>query len=348
MRAILMLFLAAFLNSCSNHEPLFHAQHYVFGTLVDISIYGETDSRAEAAVDNIIQQYTQLHQRLHAWQPSEMTAVNQAISNNETIAIKPDIAQMLKHVADLSVQSDGLFNPAIGQLVNTWGFHTDQFVAQTINHSRIEQLVANNPQMSDLTISDNQISSRNPSVQLDLGGYAKGYALDLGIAYLRAQGIEHALINIGGNIMALGLHGNKPWKVGIQHPRQPNAIATVDLPSGWAIGTSGDYQRYFELDGKRYCHIINPKTGYPTQGIQSVTVMISPQEHAGTLSDVLSKPLFIAAKKSRLDYAKKMQIEHFLIIEDETNIQISDGMAKRLKWLVQSNKKHIEVVRIDE
>lgn len=347
MRLILMLFLAAFLNSCSNHEPLFHAQHYVFGTLVDISIYGETESKAEAAVDNIIQQYTQLHQRLHAWQPSEITEINQAISNGESIAVKPDIALMLKHIADLSKQSDGLFNPAIGQLVKTWGFHTDQFMAQTINHSQIAQLVADNPQMSDISITNNQISSSNPSVQLDLGGYAKGYALDLGIAYLQSEGIEHALINIGGNIMALGLHGNKPWKVGIQHPRQPNAVATVDLPSGWAIGTSGDYQRYYESDGKRYCHIINPNTGYPTQSIQSVTVMIPPQKHAGTLSDVLSKPLFIAAKKSRLDYAKKMQIKHFLIIEDDTNIQISHAMAKQLKWLVQSNRKHIEVVSID-
>ena len=84
------------------------------------------------------------------------------------------------------------------------------------------------------------------------------------------------LINIGGNIIALGQHGNKPWRVGIQHPRLPTAIATLDLPDGWAIGTSGDYQRYFMLNGNRYCHIIDPRTGYPSQHTQEVTVLVPP------------------------------------------------------------------------
>ena len=110
-------------------------------------------------------------------------------------------------------------------------------------------------------------------MQLDLGGYAKGYALDRAAELLRKQGIHNALINIGGNVLALGQHGNRPWRVGIQHPRKPGALATLELHDGEAIGTSGDYQRYFMLGKVRYCHLIDPRSGYPMQGVQAVTVL---------------------------------------------------------------------------
>jgi thiamine biosynthesis lipoprotein len=254
---------------------------------------------------------------------------------------------MLSDITKLSNQSKGSFNPAIGKLVKLWGFHRDEFTPQNIEPNKINALVAKNPKMSDISIDGNHISSANPAVQLDLGGYAKGYALDIGLAYLREQNIRNALINIGGNIIALGKHGNKPWRVGIQHPRQPNAIATIDLPSGWAIGTSGDYQRFFYLDGQRYCHVINPATGYPVQGTQSVTVMIPPQPKAGILSDVASKPIFIAQGQARIDAAKAMQVTHFLVIESEKNIIASAAMEKQLQWLDTDSEKQLKVIQLD-
>jgi thiamine biosynthesis lipoprotein len=201
--------------------------------------------------------------------------------------------------------------------------------------------------MSDIVINGNQIHSNNPAVQLDLGGYAKGYALDIGLTYLKEQNVQHALINIGGNIIALGQHGEQPWRVGIQHPRQPNAIAAVALPSGWAIGTSGDYQRYFELDGDRYCHVINPSTGYPVQDMQSVTVLIPPQQHAGVLSDVASKPIFIAEASERINQAKRMGINDFLIIAGEGDIQASASMQKKLSWLDTKAVKRMKVISLE-
>ena len=102
--------------------------------------------------------------------------------------------------------------------------------------------------------------------------------------------------------------------MGIQDPRGSQAIAKLDLPDGWAIGTSGDYQRYFINDGIRYCHLIHPFTGFPIQNVYSVTVLIEPAKNAGTLSDVLSKPLFIGKKEDREALAKKLNIHHYIII----------------------------------
>jgi thiamine biosynthesis lipoprotein len=174
-------------------------------------------------------------------------------------------------------------------------------------------------------------SSRNRAVQLDLGGYAKGYALDRAVELLKKMGIHNALINIGGNVMALGAHGSRPWRVGIQHPRKPGPLATLELRDGEAIGTSGDYQRYFELGGKRYCHLIDPRSGQPVQGVQAVTVLTH-GARAGVLSDATSKPLFLSGASTWLAAAKKMQLNEALLIDAAGTVHLTAAMQKRLEF----------------
>jgi thiamine biosynthesis lipoprotein len=185
--------------------------------------------------------------------------------------------------------------------------------------------------MSDLAISGLEVKSRNKAVKIDLGGYAKGYALDRAADILRQQGIHNALINIGGNVMALGTHGSRAWRVGIQHPRKPGPLATLELHDGEAIGTSGDYQRYFELDGKRYCHLIDPRTGYPVQDVQAVTILTH-GEHAGLQSDASSKPLFISGTQGWLSAAHKMQLSEALLIDAGGVVHLTAAMQKRLEF----------------
>ena len=339
---LFLIFIFIFLVGCTKPEPLYNTQSYVFGTLVDISIYGETELAAQEISNQIIRDFQALHNRLHAWRPSELKTLNRAFALGKTpVTIKPDVAAMILDATKLSVQSKGAFNPSIGGLIEAWGFQQDEFKPTDIDDNKLKVLVQAYPQMTDIVIENGKVFSNNQSVQLDFGGYAKGYALDLAINNLRKQGVKNALINIGGNIIALGQHGDKPWRVGIQHPRKPNAIAVLNLASGWAIGTSGDYQRYFDLDGKRYCHIIDPATGYPVQGMQAVTVLIPPQSNAGVMSDVASKPIFIAKSDSRAEAAKSMGVENFLVIESTDKIWVSSAMANHVTWLDKDAAKHV-------
>ena len=341
MRLLLLLFLSFTLASCNKPEPLYNSQSYVFGTLVDITIYGESEAYAHELSSHLMRDFQSLHNRLHAWRPSEINTLNRTFAKGKTpVNIKPDLAAIIKHATAYSLKSGGSFNPSIGGLIRAWGFHHDEFKPIKIDKAKLNSLVSANPQMTDIVIEDGKIYSQNSAVQLDLGGYAKGYALDAAVVYLREQGVKNALINIGGNVIALGKHGDKAWRVGIQHPRKPNAIATLDLPSGWAIGTSGDYQRYFELEGKRYCHIIDPATGYPVQGIQAVTVLIPPSNNAGVLSDVTSKPIFIAKPEGRVEAASKVGVENFMVIESSQKIYLSAALAKRITWLDKDAEKH--------
>ena len=340
MRLLLLLF-ACLLTSCSKPEPLYNTQSYVFGTLVDISIYGESDANAQDISNQIMREFQNLHNRLHAWRPSELSNINHAFARGDTPAsIKPDLSEMIQDATRLSVLSNGAFNPAIGGLIEEWGFHHDEFAPKKVDENKIKSLVKANPQMRDIVLENGTVFSNNPAVQLDLGGYAKGYALDIALVELQKLGVKNALVNIGGNIIALGKHGDKLWRVGIQHPRKPSAIASLDLESGWAIGTSGDYQRYFELDGKRYCHIIDPVTGYPVQGVQAVTVLIPPANNTGVLSDVASKPIFIAKPENRAQAAKNMGVENYLVIDTDNKISMSPSMAKRIVWLDKVAEKH--------
>jgi FAD:protein FMN transferase len=337
---LVFLSFALLLTACGK-EPFYQEQAYVFGTQVDVSIYGEDEVRARQAVAAVMREFKRLHDMLHAWKPSELSSLNAAIASGKSQRVSPELAAMLRDAARISAQSGGLFNPAIGGLIQTWGFQADDFKAVLPDEKKIAALVKANPQMSDLRIQDSDVGSRNRAVKLDLGGYAKGYALDRAGEILRQQGIRNALINIGGNVMALGTHGTRPWRVGIQHPRRPGPIATLELHDGEAIGTSGDYQRYFELDGKRYCHIIDPRTGHPVQDVEAVTILTH-GAHAGLLSDAASKPLFISGAAGWQAAARKMDLDEALLIDAQGVAHVTTAMQKRLEFTDDSTPRKIE------
>jgi len=319
------------LSACEGKEQLYQEQGYVFGTLVEVSVYGETEQRARRAVSDVMNEFQRLHDLLHAWQPSEVSELNAAFARGESMAISAELVAMLQDAARLSSRSDQFFNPAIGGLVQLWGFHSDEFNTAQPDEKLIAGWVAENPQMSDIKIVRGRAESKNKSVQLDLGGYAKGYALDRAAELLRKQGIGNALINIGGNILALGQRGKRLWRVGIQHPRKPGSLASLDLQDGEAIGTSGDYQRYFMVGSVRYCHLINPRSGYPMQGVQAVTVLAR-GAHAGVLSDAASKPLFISGASGWREAARKMEVHEAMLVDAQGGVHLTENLHKRLEF----------------
>jgi thiamine biosynthesis lipoprotein len=326
-----LLILAALLLAACQPAPQLHTQEsYVFGTRVEVLVWGTPEDRARAAVDEVLREFDRMHRTYHAWQPSELQTLNQAIAAGKTLEVTPELAHYAAEAQALAARGDHLFDPGIGLLVKLWGFHDDTFKAQLPDPAQLAALVKAKPSIADLVIAGNRISSRNKDVALDFGGYLKGVALDRAADILKRHGIANALINIGGNVMALGSKGGTPWRVGIQHPRKPTPMATLELRDGEAIGTSGDYQRYFEVDGRRYCHLIDPRTGRPAAGSQAVTVLIPPQAQAGMWSDWSSKPLFIAGDGWRA-MAQKLGLEQVLRVGADGKVEVTDALRPRLK-----------------
>lgn len=341
---LLIYFLIIFLFGCSDNK-IYQEKGFVFGTIIDIKIYGETKINAEKVSSKIFNEFHRLHKLLHPWEDGFITDINNAIAKNKSIDINNDeVISIINNAKNLEAKTKSLFNPSIGKLVKLWGFHSNDYSQETIpNKDTIERLVLSNPSLNDIKINKKILKSKNNDVQIDLGGYAKGYALDKAKKILQNNNVKNALINIGGNILALGQHGERDWKVGIQNPRKPNALATINLESGWSIGTSGDYQKFIIVDNKRYSHLINPKTGYPSNNTQSATILMPPSENSGVLSDVFSKPLFITKKENKFNMAKLLNIEYFLIIIDDNSILISESLSKKIKWEEDFDKENITI-----
>jgi thiamine biosynthesis lipoprotein len=334
--SLLTLAILAGMTLAGCGEAIHKRQSYVFGTLVEVSVHGEDQAKARRVTDRVLKDFDEMHQTLHAWQPGTLERVNGILALARPgapakAALPPGLVPILRDATRLSELSEGLFNPAIGNLVRLWGFHSDTFEPRLPDPKEIERLVQANPRMTDLHVDGLMLSGGNPAARLDLGGYAKGYALDLAAAYLKSQGVRNALINIGGNILALGDKGGTPWRVGIQHPRRAGALATLELRDGEAIGTSGDYQRFFELGGRRYCHLIDPRTGWPADTTQAVTV-VTRGDHAGTLSDVASKPLFLAGPGDWRRLADRLGIRMALLVAADGRISVTREMQARLDW----------------
>lgn len=333
MRRFLSLCLCLFLFSACGRVSIQEQQAYVFGTRVEVLVVGNDPELARLAIASVLREFDRLHRTYHAWQDSELTALNSAIFSGQPQQVSDELANLILESQELSKNGQYLFDPGIGRLISAWGFHADEFRPQLPPAENIQQLIAAHPTIRDLNLKGNIVSSRNPALALDFGGYLKGVALDRAANILRQQGIQNALINIGGNIMALGSKDGFPWRVGIQHPRQSGPLATVELADGEAIGTSGDYQRYFELDGERYSHLLDPRTGFPASHTQAVTVLIPAGKRAGTLSDAASKPVYIAGPKAWRALAQQLQLPWVLRIDHEGKIQVTEAFAKRLKFV---------------
>ena len=335
LRGLGLLACLLLLGACSRAE-VFHHEAFVFGTRVDVAVYAEDQAAADAAAAAVLREFDRLHRAYHAWEPSELSTLNAALARGEAAIVSDELAAMLKDAQHLAATSNELFDPALGGLVALWGFHADSFVPVRPDPAQLQALLDARPRMADLLIDGNRIASRNPAVQLDFGGYAKGYALDRAAAILKERGVANALINIGGNVLALGKKGDQPWRIGIQHPRQPAPLATLPLYDGEAIGTSGDYQRYFMLDGERYAHILDPRTGQPAHGTQSLTVLVTPREGSatgvGTLSDAASKPAYLAGAGWR-EQTRRFGIDHALRVAEDGSVEVTKALRARLQFI---------------
>ncbi len=326
--------LAALLAACAPSAPV-SQEAYVFGTRVEVRVWGASEQEAHAALGEVLREFDRMHRAYHAWQASELTALNTAIIAGQPHEVSEELAGLIRTAQGLAAQGEHLFDPGIGRLVALWGFHHDEFKAELPETETLGRLVAAKPSIAALTVDGRRVSSSNRSVALDFGGYLKGVALDRAAAIFKARGIHNALINIGGNVMALGKKGDVAWRVGIQHPRAAESgglpLATLELHDGEAIGTSGDYQRYFELDGRRYSHLIDPRSGAPAVGTQALTVLIPSVTDSGLRSDVLSKPLFVAGDDwPRL--AQKLGVAQVLRVNAAGQIEVTLALRPRLNF----------------
>lgn len=328
LAVLLVLLLAA---GCSRGpEPRLETLH-VFGGVTEIELRGAEPAQAQAAIAEISVQLNQRHREWHAWEASDLTRINAAFAAGEPVQAPASVIDLVQRSKPLSEASDGLFDPAIGGLISAWGFHTSSFPVQS-PAPRPEVLALwrrQRPRITDVSVDGDRLSSRNPRVQLDFGALAEGVAGELILDTLRRHGIEHALVSLGGDVVALGDGDGRPWEVGIRDPFG-GVLGGVELGDGEALFSTGNYNKFrASPSGARWGHILDPRTGYPARGAAAVVVL-----HADpVLADAAATALFVAGPAGFERIARRMGMHCALMVTEENEMLVTTAMHARLQLL---------------
>ncbi|NIP71710.1 MAG: FAD:protein FMN transferase [Gammaproteobacteria bacterium] len=329
-RSVAALGLAtALAASCAPQQRVHSGRFLAFGTLVEVTIWGTDERRAHQAIHAVEQEFRFMHRTWHAWRPGALGRVNALLATTEWFSVPPSVRPLIVRGTELAETSRGLFNPAIGKLVELWGFHQDERPAEPPPEpGQIAELVEQAPRMTDLELEGIRLRSRNSAVQLDFGAFAKGYGVDRAIELLRQRGIDNAVINAGGDLRAIGRHGERPWRIGIRDPRGPGILASLEIEGDESVFTSGDYERYFDFEGVRYHHILDPRTGRPARGVTSVTVI----HNQGAAADAAATALFVAGVGQWRDIARSMGIKFVMLVDASGHVHMNPAMAERIRF----------------
>lgn len=328
------------LTGCAASTEVHRQRWYLFGTLVDVTVVHPDAPRVADVLGRLSTRFGDLHRNLHAWKPGVLMDVNRALAREQGIAIDTGLQALIADLKDCHRASLGAFNPAQGKLIGLWGFHGDALPTGAPPSVRqIEQLLADNPSPLDLHVAGGVLTSRNAQVQLDLGGYGKGYALDLGMQLLRDAGMGNAVINAGGDLNVAGRNGRAAWRIGIRDPRGAGALAWLETSGDEAIYTSGNYQRYLEYEGKRYAHILDPRNGMPVQDIVSATVI----HRNGARADAAATALTVAGRRRWRAVAETLGVAQVMVINDAGHIEMTPAMAERVSLSAAARTRRIVV-----
>jgi thiamine biosynthesis lipoprotein len=304
-------------------------------TYVSVSVYdeGKTRDRIARAADAALEEIDLIERLATNYNDtSEVGRVNKA-SGSDTVVVSPQVGELIRLSLGYSLQSDGAFDITVGPLVTTWDFLTpgpappgDHVIKRTL------PLVG----YRGITIRENQVFLQRRGMALDLGGIAKGYAVDKATSRMRSSGMERFIIDLGGN---LGVHwegtrmlDSTAATIYIRHPREEGEFFGSFRMGTGGVATSGDYQRYYVRDGVRYHHILDPATGYPVTGVVSVTIVA----RDATSADALSTLVFVLGRERGMRYVEaNAGVEGVIVFEENGALKhiVSTGLKGRFQTL---------------
>lgn len=310
-------------------------EKFIMDTLIQITVLCEDQDKGQKALEAAFGAFERIQSLTDRFQKNGQTtsASNDVVQINENAGIQPvpaspDTINMLERSYYFAGLTGGAFDVTIGPVMDLWGFgKNEQHVPadgeinkalSLVDYKKVQ--VDRNPMTVFLT---------KPEMSLDLGGVAKGYATDEAVKALREAGIQHAIINAGGNVYALGdKPDGSPWRVGVQDPRGDKGIIAILFLKDKAAVTSGDYQRYFEQDGVRYHHIIDPSTGKQARDVMQTTVVADSAADA----DILSTALFVLGAQNGMRFVQELPAAGAVFIGADRQVSYTENLQDQLEF----------------
>ena len=317
-----MTIFAVALTGCSikKEKPEYKRDVFAMDTYMVLKVYDENGEAilesAEAEIKHLEMLFSVTDEK------SDISRIN----GSGSAQVSEDTVKLVSEALVYCEKTDGALDITVYPLLREWGFTTGKY---QIPEDKDITALLEGVDYNNVTVEDGTVSIKNGGA-MDLGAVAKGYTSDRLCNFLREQGVSSALINLGGNVQAVGTKPDgSPWKVGIEDPEDNSRIVCSLKIEDKAVVTSGNYERYFiGEDGRRYCHIIDPKTGRPADnGLVSVTIV----GESGTACDALSTALFVMGKERAAEFLEKHTEIEAVLIDDDLRLYITDGISENVE-----------------
>ena len=315
----MLLLTAGTAYSAAVQAEWLYREEDIMGTRCAVELWATDRTAGNAAMEAVLADMRRIDVLMSTYKPdSEISRVNNNAAR-EPVAITAELFGLLQTAQQYSALSKGAFDityASVGYLYDyRQHFHPDEkaiaAALPTIDYRQLK-----------LDTANRTVAFGKPGMRIDLGGIAKGYAVDRGIDILKARGFTHAMVNAGGDTRVAGDRFGKPWIVGIRHPDRKDEVALRIPLTDAAFSTSGDYERFFDEGGVRYHHIIDPKTGHSPHSVRSVTIIAS----NATRTDGLSKTVFILGPKDGLDFINSLPDADAIVIAADGKVSYSKGL----------------------
>jgi thiamine biosynthesis lipoprotein len=305
--------------------------HAAMGTEIRLTAYTATDEATvtmDAAFTAVFEEFDRLENLMSSWRiNSDVVRLNEA-AGDHPVPVSPETREVLRIAHDVSEWTDGKFDVTFGALADLWKFD-EQDQDDTVPDRRKVQQRLPLVDYRALEIDDVARTAflKKKGMRVHLGGIGKGYAVDRAAAILRARGIRNFMIQAGGDLYAGGVKGDRPWRLGIKDPRGAGdrVFAAMDLSDG-TFSTSGDYERFFIKDGRRYHHILDVDVGEPSRGCRSVTLV----SNKAVIADALAKGVFVLGPVAGMALIERIPGVEGVIVSSRNEVLISTGLKGRL------------------
>jgi thiamine biosynthesis lipoprotein len=308
--AVASLLLALLVSASARAEWVSRTVDGIMGTRIQVELWADQAAAGEAAIAAVMAEMQRIDDSMSTYKPdSELSRLN-AHAAHEAVPVSQELFDLLQTAMQFSRITDGAFDVTYASV----GFLYDFRARKRPTEQQIKAaLPAVNYRLVQFDARNRSVHYGREGMRIDLGGIAKGYSVDRGIAILQQRGIQHALVTAGGDSRVIGDRFGRPWIIGIRHPdHKDEVIARLPLVDT-AISTSGDYERFFDENGTRYHHIIDPRTGHSASAVRSATILAD----TATRTDGLSKTAFVLGAERALQiYARLGDVDAVLVTPD--------------------------------
>jgi thiamine biosynthesis lipoprotein len=322
----LFLLVPALLPHLAYASKLYKFQQVAMGTAIEITLIGNNEEAANKAALRAFQEMKRVEQLMSPWiESSDVFQINHS-AGKEWVRISHETLAVIKKAQEISEISDGSFDITIGPLAELWRKAREKKIPPSAEEVRERLGLVN---FKNIEIDrEGKVFLKKKGMAIDLGGIAKGYAVDWAFELLESLGYKNLIVNAGGDLRVGGLKNRQPWSIGIKNPRESKKFLARISISDMAVATSGDYERFFIYDGKRYHHIFNPKDGFPADDCQSVTVLCKEEK----MADALATAIFVLGPEQGYALCQKLAGVDCLIVGKEGKIIISPGLKGRISF----------------